>query len=472
MLPAMMKRRDALKAIGGLGAATGMARFLPGCGGGDDGPTGITTYVYMMLENRSYDHYFGARKMIEGKPGDGLVATMTNRDVNGQPVALWAPTQHQLCDLDPPHSWGRARAQWNNGANDGFVTQHQMEYQSTTAIEPMQYLTRNELPVAWALADQYATADRWFCSVMGPTWPNRFYWHAGTSGGLMTNDIPTGGLNFPSIYRRLQDKGVDWAYYFATIPVVSAISGFDQTLVLDGKVRRFADFLTDAKAGTLPPVVYIDPAFYQNDDHPPLHPINGQELIATVYTAMANSPQWKNCMIVITYDENGGFYDHVSPPKTVDDQAALGFDQMGFRVPTMVAGPYVKENYISSVVYDHCSALHELEVAFGLEPLNQRTAAANDLSDFIDAERLKKGDWKKPIVIPEVDTSVWPMDDACKYTGSNVAARSLREDDHSILEWANAHPERIAGLDLRAEVPEYRRTIREFLAAHRTPTVK
>src|SRR6185436_3123403 len=114
--------------------------------------------VYMMMENRSYDHFFGARAMLEGKPGNGLTATMTNLDVNGAAIAPWAPDELQLCDIDPPHGWDRAHAQWNNGANDGFVIQHQMEHGSTTAIEPMQYLTRNEVPVSYALADQYATA--------------------------------------------------------------------------------------------------------------------------------------------------------------------------------------------------------------------------------------------------------------------------------------------------------------------------
>src|ERR1043165_9868204 len=105
MLRAMMKRRDALKTIGGLGAAAGMARFLPGCGG-DDGPKGITTYVYMMMENRSYDHYLSGRSMLEGKAGDGLVATMANPDLDGTWVPIWKPNLQQMWDIDPPHGWG------------------------------------------------------------------------------------------------------------------------------------------------------------------------------------------------------------------------------------------------------------------------------------------------------------------------------------------------------------------------------
>src|SRR3954470_3631470 len=104
----MMKRRDALKAIGGLGAAASMARFLPACG--SDGPAGITTYVYMMMENRSYDHYFGARSMLEGKPGDGLTPGMANLDIHQQSVPVFHPDRTALCDIDPPHGWAALHA--------------------------------------------------------------------------------------------------------------------------------------------------------------------------------------------------------------------------------------------------------------------------------------------------------------------------------------------------------------------------
>jgi phospholipase C len=459
----MMKRRDALKTIGGLGAAAGMSRLLPGCGGGGGGEKGITTYVFMMMENRSYDHFFGARAMApESKPGDGLLSpTMySNLDVNNVPIASFTPGKDQLCAIDPPHGWDAARAQWNKGANDGFVKVHQMEHSSTTAVEPMQYLVRNDVPVSWALADKYATADRWFCSVMGPTWPNRFYWHAATSEGKMDNTLPQNGLlTEPSIYHRLDAKGVDWAYYYGSIPVVSLYAGIDLN-----KVRRFSDFLAEAKAGKLPPVVYIDPVFNGNDDHPPVHPINGQELIATVYTALATSPQWNNCMLVITYDEHGGFFDHVSPPKTVDARAAQGFDQLGFRVPTLVVGPYVKQSYVSSVVHEHCSALRHLEKTFELEPLNQRTMAANDLSDFLDMDRLARNDPRPPITLPSIDLTQWPQDPvACK-------GGSLRED-HPIIAFADANPELVKDIDVRPRIPEFRRRIHELLAANARVTV-
>jgi phospholipase C len=446
-----MKRRDALKTIGGLAGAASLARLLPACSSSDPPPT----IVYMMMENRSYDHWFGARKMIEGLPGDGLTAGTALLDMNGKRVALYEPDRNSECDLDPPHGWDTLRASFNSGKNDGFLVQHQLQH-GPNAIEPMQYLTRTQLPVSYALADAYTSCDRWFCSMMGPTWPNRYYWHAGTSFGVEANVLIDPQQFTPSIYHRLEEKKIGWAYYFGSIPVVAIIGGIDQT-----RVHRFRQFLDDAAAGTLPPVVYIDPAFNDNDDHPPVHPINGQALIATVYKALATSPQWKNCLFVITYDENGGFYDHVPPPKAVDERAAQGFDQLGFRVPTMVIGPYVKQGYVSSVVYDHSSALKHLENTFGLDPLTARTSAATDLTDCLDLDRMAKGQWTKPIALPDVNPADWPMADVCS-TGS--LRTGLPAEDHPVNAMADAHPEWVAGRDLRGELPAYRKMIWDYLA--------
>ncbi|MEO8842141.1 MAG: alkaline phosphatase family protein [Kofleriaceae bacterium] len=477
----MINRRTAIKQIGGLAGVAAMAKFLPGCGG-DDGPKGITTYVYMMLENRSYDHFLGSRALLEGKAGDGLQATFSNNDVNGNPIAPWQPTVDQMCDPDPPHDWIPLHTSWNNGACDGFVVQHQMDHNDPTMIDPMQYLTRTQLPVSYALADAYTSCDRWFCSVMGPTLPNRAYWHSATSFGIgpdaaanseilnTFNSVPV-----PTIYNRLDDKGIDWAYYYGSIAVVSLL-GNPGPYQLDlgpndgtGRIRRFGDyqehvgqFFLDAAAGTLPPVTYIDPFFFLNDDHPPIHPIEGQLLVSAVYNALAKSPQWKNCMLVITYDENGGFFDHVSPPQTTDDTAAKyqvdGFEQMGFRVPTIVAGPYAKQNYVSSTVYDHTSALKHLQNVFKLESLNVRMDAANDLTDCIDMERLLANNPADPITLPEINIDAWPMSDACSHSGG------FKGKD-PISQWADASGKIAKQYDLRDDPTSYLRSIREYVRA-------
>ncbi len=484
----MVTRRQAIKTLGQLAGAATLSKYVTGCGS-SSGPEGITTYVFMMLENRSYDHMFGARKLVEGNmDGDGLLATMTNPDVNGVQIAPFNPDKDHMCDPDPPHDWDPLHMSWDGGKCDGFVIQHQMAHSSTTLVDPMQYLVREQVPVSFALADSYTTCDRWFCAVMGPTLPNRAYWHTGTSLGIgkdpsannMILNAFSGGIPVPSIYNKLHDKGVDWAYYYGSIPVVSLLSNAGP-YQLDlgpndgtGNIRRFGTpdgmgsgaggFFDDCAKGKLPPVVYIDPYFYVNDDHPPIHPINGQALIAAVYTALAKSPQWKNCMLVVTYDENGGFMDHVSPPTTMDDTLQKygqdGFDQLGFRVPAIIAGPYVKQNNVSHTVYNHTSALKHIQNTFGLDSLNVRTDAANDLSDCIDTERLMKGQWAKPIELPAFSVDDWPQDpNLCSHTGG------FREMD-PISQWADLNPGKLGALDLRPELESYQATIRNFLKAN------
>jgi phospholipase C len=492
-----MRRRDALKTIGGLAGAAALSKFLPACGG-DDGPVGITTYVYLMLENRTYDHVLGARSWKEGKPGDGLRDGITLPDLNGTQVPLYEPDMmvaNMCVGNDPDHSWDGSRAQWNNGMNDGFLRVHQQDY-SANAKEPLEYLTRKQQPVTWALADAYTTCDRWFSSILGPTLPNRFYWHAATSCGYKSNDVlnNVSNLSVPTIYHRLRDANVEWNYYYGSLPVVAALANFMPPYSLPSdyvgeRVKRFGDsetgigqFFVDAMAGTLPPVTYIDPYFYLNDDHPPAHPMLAQQLIAAIYTALAKGPQWKNCMFVVTYDEHGGFYDHVSPPKTADDTMEKfgvdGFDQLGFRVPALVMGPYAKKGYVSSTQYDHTSALKHLGTAFGLEPLNARMAAANDLTDCIDMDRLAKGDWAKPIDLPAITVETddvgkrlsitvggetWPYADmACTNTSGSL--RPVTKDP--ISEAADKDPQLFAGHDLRDSHDQYLSSIDAFLRKH------
>jgi len=143
-------------------------------------------------------------------------------------------------------------------------------------------------------------------------------------------------------------------------------------------------------------------------------------LIRSIYTALAQSPQWKNVMLVVTYDEHGGFYDHVPPPQTTDERPE--FRQLGFRVPTIVAGPYVKAGHVSSVQYDHTSALKHLQTHFGLEPLNERMNTANDLMDCIDLERLAAGEPADPVQLPTIDRYAHPT------TNPRCAGSGLRRD--------------------------------------------
>jgi phospholipase C len=294
----------------------------------------------------------------------------------------------QLSVPDPPHEWEDGRLQFDNGRNDGFMRAYVDPHGASLGSHVMGYLTREELPFSYGLADAFASSDAWFSSVLGPTYPNRLYSLAGQSGGNTNNTPPPGGYTFPTIFDRLEEINKAWKYYYMGAPFLAF---FHQTLPLNERLALIDEFFDDAKNGTLPPVAFIDPIFYVNDDHPPANPMLGQQFLAGIYAALADSPQWNQLLLVITYDEHGGFFDHVPPPKAADDRAALGFDQLGFRVPTLVAGPYVKQGYVSSIVREHSSIPAHIRAMFDIvEPLTARDAAAADLSDFIDEERLRR----------------------------------------------------------------------------------
>ena len=300
-----MRRRDALKSIGALAGAGAASRLLGGCGdnlgaarrdaGAPDaaasadaaGPDaavvqGITTVVVVMMENRSYDHYLGARGLIEGLPGDGLVASMTNPDVNDAPVPIYRETD--FCVADPPHGWNPSRTQWNGGLNDGFVRAYRAAHEGETLLPyVMGHFGREDIPLTWSLADSYASCDRWFSSVLGPTWPNRMYLHSGQSGGLMSNTLPPGGITWRAIQHELSDAGVPWAYYYNDLPFLSLF----RNLSTDGTLRRFVDeFFDDAAAGALPRRPSSTRARHQR--RPPAAPPDpGQR------SSPASTPRWR-----------------------------------------------------------------------------------------------------------------------------------------------------------------------------------
>jgi phospholipase C len=469
-------RRDALKHLGAVAGAAIVAPTLVGCDSSSNGGTpdastpdasppdagtadassadappvvGITHIVVVMMENRSYDHFLGSRKLLEGKDGDGLVDGMGQTDKAGTFHDIYH--EPMPCVADPPHGWDESRAQFDGGANDGFLKAYQDARGVDVGPHVVGYLTRDDLPVTNALADAYTTCDRWFASVMGPTFPNRWYLHSGQSGGYNYNNLNP-SPHWPTIYDRLDAAGVTWKYYYTDLPFLATM-GIPGTRMFP--VTRFLN--TDAPMGTMPQVTVIDPGFSMNDDHPPHHPLAGQQFISSIYTALSTSPLWKNSLMVVTYDEHGGFFDHVAPPKAADDRAADGFDQLGFRVPTMIVGPYVKKNHVSSTVHDHTSVLRHIEKMFDLEPLTMRDAAANDLGDAIDADRLAAGTPDEPIVLPEVMLDPSMLDPLCKMSDF-VAV-------HDIEKMANLGliP---AELDLRPQARQTAVDIAEYLARH------
>ena len=285
---------------------------------------GIESVVVLMMENRSFDHFLGSLKLdtTYAQKGvvDGLTGMETNPDPNNAPIQAFKMSN--FTPADPPHGWDPSHRQWNMGKNDGFVKEHAGASQN----EVMGYHDRAQLPFYYWLADNFTVCDRWYASVMGPTWPNRFYLHACSSGGKKDNTpFLTGGPT--TLWSRLKASGKTFKNYRAGI-VAFYTGGFVGQMFQLNPVVPIADFFNDAKNGTLPNFAIIDPDFQGADDHPSHDILKGQVFVASIYKAIAESPQWNKTLFVIIYDEHGGFFDHVAPTTTKDDLPE--FEQLGF----------------------------------------------------------------------------------------------------------------------------------------------
>jgi phospholipase C len=433
-----------------------------------NGPAAFHKYekfVVLMMENRSFDHYFGHLTIPrefggeglgkwdgrtpdpQGKLIDGLLGTETNPDLNGNKVKIFRPNHYAIGDID--HEWDSCHGQFSNGTNQGFVLRHQQDLErlndnleSTKAwcygykgadgkarcgdpADPMAYYIRRDTPIFHSLFDNYAICDRYFSSVMGPTWPNRFYMSGATAAGRKANSPIFGGAA-NSIWGKLRDKCLSSRVYFQDIPWIDgaypgavvgrtvntarifnnqpAGTGALGTIIPNLIYNTFED---DCREGTLPTYSMIDPGFIAvpNDDHPPRDVQAGQTLVAAIYKMLTlNEEQWKKTLFLITYDEHGSFYDHVAPG-ICREETNPEFKQLGFRVPMIVVGPYVKKNFVSHVQYDHSSVLSTLTKRFKLDAINDRVRAAADLSDCIDRNALERVAAPAPAILPKTRVS-------------------------------------------------------------------
>jgi phospholipase C len=241
----------------------------------------------------------------------------------------------------------------------------------------MGYYTGTELPVYDHIAREFAVCDRWFSSVPGATWPNRLYAVAGRADGSKDpKKVPI--YDLPSFARHLDSKHVPWRWYTHDVATLrfsdgnyelghlSHVAYFDRKSILAPR-----NFLDDAKDGKLPAVSWIDPNFVDvsfigpsgsNDDHPPSDVLAGQELVLKTYNAVVQSPNWNKTMLIITYDEHGGFYDHIPPPAAQDDRPA--FRSYGVRVPALIVSPWTERGSVSNVLYDHTSIIKTILLRF------------------------------------------------------------------------------------------------------------
>jgi phospholipase C len=367
-------------------------------------PGDIDTIVLCMMENRSFDHVFGSLSLVEGRLDiDGLLPGMGNADVDG----VWhdiTPSTLPCTDPDPPHSWSSSRTQLADADCSGFVRAYQARGSGFDIRQCIAWQSRAQQPISYALADEFGLCQRWFSSVLTSTWPNRVYFHAAQSQGIPDNRMPLPESKFTcrTLWDQLTDAGVDWRYYYTDLPTLALWARADWA----ERLRPMSAFHEDAAAGTLPTVCCVDPGANFNDDHPPHHPMLGQLFLGSIAQSLMDSPHWERSMFIATYDEAGGFFDHVVPPTFPDDFASAGFDQAGFRVPALVVGPYVRQGHVSSTVFDHTAAMAFVREWLGIdETLTARDAASASLSEFLDLDRILANQPRAPIQLPAISLS-------------------------------------------------------------------
>ena len=383
----------------------------------------IEHIVVVMMENRSFDH-------LVGYLGDTMPAVRgrnknaTNPDKNGAPVRANLLTGFTF-PFDPGHDSAQVATQLGNG-NQGFVSDFQAKFPDAPPAAIMGYHDADAVPVYDFLARNFAVCDGWHASLPGPTIPNRFYAVAGTSGGYKDNPKTTGLLkrfDFKTIFSCLdaglksRPKADRWGYYYQDLTFLWLMKKHTRDSLPGGRVRKWSDFFKRAKAGNLPAVSWIDPNFgdvgAQNDDHPPGGDLrDGQRMVGRIYDALHNGGNnlWQKTLLIVTYDEHGGFYDHVVPGAVADDRP--DFRRLGVRVPAFVASPWVTPQ-VDHTTREHASILRTILDRFAPnETLTTRVAKAASLAPLLNA------------ALPRADVPVLVVPPGAPGSDFEVAARS------------------------------------------------
>jgi phospholipase C len=377
-----IQRRAFLRSA--LGAAAGAA--FTSCGTRSPIPatlpspelSGIEHVVVVMMENRSFDHFLGWLPTADGKQAglsytDQAGAIQYTHSLSGD----FTGCGH----IQPDHSYEGGRTQYNAGKMDGFLRSGNDTYS-------IGYYQEKDLTFFRALARQYTTLDRYFCSFMGPTAPNRIFLHAAQTDRI-SNTLDTCELE--TIWDRLWEAGVNARCYSPILGIWGS--------EYEDVTYSYEDYLNDAASGQLPAVSFVDPPYSHasgpTDDHPFTDIRNGDAFLSQMYHTLANGPCWPKSVLIVTFDEWGGFFDHVPPPRVVapnntDTDLIDGRALLGFRVPTVIVSPFSMGSpllpRVNSTVFDHTSALKLIEWRWNLPPLTARDASSEigNLATILD----------------------------------------------------------------------------------------
>ena len=353
--------------------------------------------VVLMMENHSFDNQFGAlrRKGVDGLTfgSNGAARNANPAPGGGTVTASPAPSTCQA-GYTISQSWDASHRCWDNGRNDGFVEQ--------CGVQSMYYETEAQFPYYFGLASTFPVCDRYFCSVMAQTYPNRRFLIAGSAFGMVGDPLPTPTdpnprpYGFGTVFDLMNAYGITWKDYFADLPT----AGLFPYVVENnpGNVVPVGEFFADCAAGTLPNFSLVDPESFEGSEENPQDAQTGAYYAYQVIDAVLRSPAWPSTALVLTFDEHGGYYDHVPPvsavrPDGIPPSVATGdtygdlYSWTGFRVPTVVVSPWARANYVSHTVYDHTSILRLIESKWNLPALSNRDANANAMLDCFDFSR-------------------------------------------------------------------------------------
>ena len=378
-LDAPLSRRELILAGAAAVASARLARGAAGAIRGVEaagampppGRSGIDHRVVVMMENRSFDHLLGWLPGADGKQAGLRYLDKSGVAHSTHPLA---PDFQGCGHPDPDHSYEGGRVQYANGVCDGFLRSGQNDAYA------IGYYTGRDLRFLGPAARYWTACDRYFAPFMGPTFPNRLYLHAAVTDRT-TNTQTLSSL--PTIWDRLAARGLKGRNYYMNIPTVLLWGPKYASIA-----RPYAEFLLDCRLGRLPHVAFVDPLFTSSsegtaaDDHPHADIRAGEYFLARTYRAITTSPAWRRTVLILTFDEWGGFFDHVPPAVAPDVDPA--FALRGFRVPCLVISPLARRRRIAHGVYDHTSILRMIEWRWNLRPLSVRDAHANNLAAVLD----------------------------------------------------------------------------------------
>jgi phospholipase C len=392
----MTSRLSRLAAGAGFAAALAVAPAPAAVAQDDDTTTPIKHFITLMQENHTFDSYFGTYPGADGVPAGTCMPT----DDPGQCVEPWHIGGSAIEDLG--HNLETFERQYNHGRMDGFVTAFSKSRMVNPKL-PMGYYDRRDLPFYWNVADDFVLFDRNFTSAHAGSVANHMYWVSGTPGGSREL-IPPDGFTNPTIFDRLEAADISWKFYIQNYdPFITfrsrgvsdrgsqviwcpllAYSRFIDDPELNKHIVPLDEYYRDLDAGMLPAVSYIVPS--GSSEHPPGSVQAGEAFVSNLISGLMRSDAWSSSAFMWTYDDWGGFYDHVEPP-SVD---AYGY---GFRAPALLVSAYARQGYVDHTEIDFTSQLKFIEENWGLQPLAERDAAANGLDtafDFTQGPRVAR----------------------------------------------------------------------------------